>query len=85
MWRPLFRKECLKPGDRLRKELLVGEDRLWTEYEVVEAGEQCFLLKPLVSNGNVYADNPAGYKKMDYEVLYAGSTRIWVAMEKPAP
>jgi len=85
MWRPLFRKECLKPGDKLRKELLIGEDRLWTEYEVMETGEECLLLKPLASNGNVHHDNPAGYKKMHYEVLYASSTRIWVAMEKPAP
>src|SRR5882762_8102633 len=83
MWRPIFRKERLKPGDRLRKELLIGEDRLWTEYEVMEVGEEELLLKPLVSNGKAYADNPAGYKKMDYDVLYESSTRIWVSMEKP--
>jgi hypothetical protein len=83
MWRPIFRKEHLKPGDRLRKELLVGEDRLWTEYEVVEAGEDELVLKPLESNGNVHEDNPVGYKKMRYDILYAGSTRIWVTMEKP--
>ena len=83
MWRPLFRKECLKPGDKLRKELLVGEDRLWTEYEVLETGEECLLLKPLASNGNLHNDRPAAYKKMDYDVLYASTTRIWVAMEKP--
>ncbi len=83
MWRPIFRKEHLKPGDKLRKELLVGEDRLWTEYEVMEAREDELVLKPLESNGNVHEDNPSGYKKMRYDVLYAGSTRIWVTMEKP--
>ena len=80
MWRPLFRKERLKPGDRLRKELLIGEDRLWTEYEVMETGEEDLVLKPLISNGNVHADNPVAYKKMGYDTLYEGSTRIWVAM-----
>jgi len=63
--------------------LLIGEDRLWTEYEIMEAGEECLLLKPLASNGNLHNDNPAGYKKMNYEVLYGSSTRIWVTMEKP--
>ncbi len=83
MWRPIFRQEHLKPGDRLRKELLVGEGRIWTEYEVMETGEQGLVLKPLISNGNVHADNPSGYKKMQYDTLYSGTTRIWVNMEKP--
>ena len=83
MWRPIFRQENLKPGDRLRKELLVGEDRIWTEYEVMETGEQGLVLKPLISNGNAHADNPSRYKKMGYDVLYASTTRIWVSMNKP--
>jgi hypothetical protein len=83
MWRPLFRQEHLKPGDRLRKELLVGEGSLWTEYEVIEAGDCGLVLKPLVSNGNVHADKPMTYKKMAYDTLYAGNTRIWVTFEKP--
>jgi len=49
----------------------------------MEAGEEELLLKPLVSNGKAYADNPAGYKRMDYGVLYGSTTRIWISMESP--
>ncbi len=78
MWRPLLPPDSLLPGVRLKKELMLGNgDTLWTEYELLETNETGVLLKPLQSCGHPYPDDPARYKKMSYEFLHSGGTKIW--------
>lgn len=78
MWRALLKPDPLVPGTRIKKELFLGNgDVLWTEYEVLETDESGVLLKPLRSCGHEQPNDPGRYKKMSFEFLYRGSTRIW--------
>lgn len=78
MWRALLKPDALVPGTCIKKELFLGNgDVLWTEYEVLETDENGLLLKPLRSCGHEQPNNPARYKKMSFEFLYSGCTRIW--------
>ncbi len=57
--------------------MLGNGDTLWTEYELLEAGEETVLLKPLRSCGREHANDPARYKKMTYTFLRGSGTKIW--------
>lgn len=83
MWRSVVEHDIPRAGDRLRKDLFIGDgDILWTEYEVIETGDIEIILKPVVCNGNMVPDDPARYKRMRYPAIYERGTRIWI-IENP--
>ena len=83
MWRSVIQQDVLRPGDRLRKDLFIGNGySIWTEYEIIETGELEITLKPLVCTGHPHPGDPASYKRMRYPVLYETGMRIWITAEE---
>jgi hypothetical protein len=79
MWRSVVQHDVPRRGDRLRIDSFIGNGYLlWTEYEVLEAGDIDITLKPLASNGHIHPDDPACYKKIRYPSFYEKGMRIWI-------
>jgi len=79
MWRSVVQYDVPRRGDRVRKDLFIGNGYLlWTEYEIIEAGDIDIILKPLASNGHVHEDDPSCYKRMRYPSFYETGMRIWI-------
>lgn len=81
MWKPVTERDKLHPGDKLKLATSFigsGLPPICTEYEVVEKDKKNVVLKPLRTNGYTHTDNPAKYKKMERQVLYALGLDIWM-------
>ena len=85
MWKAMSSKDHIITGDKLRRELFLGDGQLlWTEYEVIKARPQELLVQPIATNGHLVTKVASRTQKITYHELRHQGARIWVKITPSA-